>query len=287
MQTRYTRSLRYDCQRRALDYAAPSCLSFGGAALERLVGEQVLEVVTPAALELSLRAAAECQRQRAALDHQWQLRLERARQEAARAFRQYNAVEPEDRLVARTLERRWEEALSAERTLEEEYARFQREQPVRLGATERARIEALARDLPAVWHSERTSVEEKRQVVRLLLERVVVQASASSQELLVQLHWSGGTVTEHPITRAVARWEQVAGAAEVWQCVQGWRAEGWTSRRMAEELNAAGYRTPRGQPFTGESIRQLVARGGPRTAGPDAGPAHRESPRSAEGSAPS
>lgn len=287
MQTRYTRSLRYDCQRRALDYAEPSCLSFGGAPLERLVGAEVLQVVTPAALELSLRAAAECQRQRTALDHQWQLRLEHARQDAARAFRQYNAVEPEDRLVARTLERRWEETLAAERALEEQYARFQREQPVRLGATERGRIEALARDLPAVWHSERTAVEEKRQVVRLLLERVVVQASASSQELLVHLHWSGGTVTEHQITRTVARWEQVAGAAEVWQRVQGWRAAGWTSRRMAEELNAAGYRTPRGQPFTGESIRQLVARGGPRTAGTDAGPAGPELPRSADGTASS
>ena len=132
MQTRYTRSLRYDCQRRALDYAEPSCQSFGGEPLERLVGELVVEMLTPAGLEVSHRAAEECQRQRAALDHQWQLRLERARQDAARAFRQYNAVEPENRLVARTLEQRWEEALLAQRALEEEYDRFRREQPVRL-----------------------------------------------------------------------------------------------------------------------------------------------------------
>ncbi|MBV8430409.1 MAG: recombinase family protein [Solirubrobacterales bacterium] len=285
MQTHYTRSLRYACQRRALDYAEPLCLSFGGAALEHLVGEQVLQVVTPAALELSLHAAAECQRQRAALDHQWQLRLERARHEAARAFRQYNTVEPENRLVARTLERRWEETLATQRALEEEYDRFQREQPVRLSAAERARIEALARDLPAVWHAPRTAVEEKRQVVRLLLQRVVVQASASRPALLVHLHWSGGTVTEHQVPRTVRSWEQVADAAVVWQRVQDWRTEGWTSRRMAAELNAAGYRTPRGQPFTSASIRQLLARGGPRTAGTDARPARRASPRSAEGTA--
>jgi hypothetical protein len=285
MQTRSTRGLRYDCQRRALDYAEPACLSFGGAPLERLVEEPVLQVVTPAGLELSLRAAAECQHQRAALDHQWQLRLERARQDAARAFRQYHAVEPENRLVARTLECRWEAALAAQRTLEEQYARFQQEQPVRLSASERARIEALARDLPAVWHAPRTAVEEKRQVVRLLLQRVVVQATASSQELWVHLHWTGGTVTEHTITRTVRSWEQVAGAAAVWQRVQGWRAEGWTSRRMAEALNAAGYRTPRGRPFTGESVRQRVARGGPRATGTEARPARRASPRSAEGRA--
>jgi DNA invertase Pin-like site-specific DNA recombinase len=285
MQTRYTRSLRYHCQRRALDYAEPSCQSFGGAPLEQLVSAQILQVVTPAALELSLHAAEECQRQRSALDRQWLLRLERARQDAARVSRQYHAVEPENRLVARTLERQWEEALRAERALEEQYHRFQQEQPVRLTAAERDRIAALAQDLPALWQSPRTSVAEKRQVVRLLLQGVVVWPSASSQELRVQLHWSGGTVTEHPIIRVVRSWEQVADADVVWQRVQGWRAAGWTSRRMAEELNAAGYRTPRGQPFTAVSLRQLVARGGPREAGANTPSASRKPRRSGEGAA--
>jgi hypothetical protein len=176
MQTHYTRTLRHVCQRRALDRAAPPCQSLAGAALEQLVRDQVLEVVTPAGLELSRRAAQECERERAALDGQWRLRLERAAQDADRAFRQYDAVEPEDRLVARALERRWEEALLARRALEEEYDRFRREQPVRLGAAERAQIEALASDLPGLWRASTTSVEEKRPVVRLLLQRVVVWA---------------------------------------------------------------------------------------------------------------
>jgi Recombinase zinc beta ribbon domain len=283
MQTRYAQSLRYACQRRALDYAEPSCQSFSGAPLERLVRQQVLEVVTPAGLELSLRAAEEYQQQRAALDHQWQLRRERARQDAARAFRQYNAVEPENRLVARTLERRWEEALLAQQTLEDEYDRLQCEQPRRLTAAERTQIEALAQDLPALWQSPRTSVEEKRQVVRLLLQRVVVWPSAARQELKVQLHWSGGTMTEHVIIRPVHTWEQVADAAAVWERLQGWRAAGWTSGRMAEELNRAGYHTPRGQPFTAASVRQLLARGGSRAARTDERTDRRGSHRPADG----
>ena len=223
MQTHYTRTLRYDCQRHALDYAAPACQSLAGEPLEQLVAEQVLQVVTPAGLELSLRAAAECQRERAALDQQWRLRLERARQDTARAYRQYNAVEPENRLVARTLERQWEEALLAQRALEEEYARFQQDRPRGLTAAERAEIETLARDLPAVWRSPQTGVAEKRQIVRLLLERVVVWAPASSQEVTVHLHWSLGTVTEHRVTRAVRSWEQVAGTAAV---RRAWRRGG-------------------------------------------------------------
>ena len=262
MQTRYTQSLRYDCQRRTLDYGAPHCQSLAGEPLEHLVSELVLEVVTPASLELSIRAAQEFQRERAALDRQWQLRLERASQEANRAFRQYNAVEPENRLVARSLERAWEESLLAQRALEEEYRRFQKAQPTRLSPAERAQIESLARNLPALWRAPQTSFAEKRQIVRRLLQSVVVWAPASSNEVKVHLHWAYGSVTEHQVFRPVARWKQVRGAADLWRCVQGWQTAGWTSERIAEALNREGYRTPRGRCFTAASVRKLVERGG-------------------------
>ncbi len=174
-----------------------------GEPLEQLVADQILQVVTPASLELILRATEHCEQEQAALEKQWRLNLERARQETARASRQYDAVEPENRLVARTLERKWEEALLAERALEEDYRRFQQEQPRGLSVAERAEIETLARNLPAVWHSPHNGVVEKRRSVRILLERVVVWAPASSQEVTVHLHWSLGTVTEHKLMRPV------------------------------------------------------------------------------------
>jgi DNA invertase Pin-like site-specific DNA recombinase len=260
MQTRYTKTLRYLCQRHALDYAAAACQSFVGDPLEQLVAAQILHVVEPASLELSLRAAQHCERERTTLDRHWRLRVERAHQEADRAFRQYNAVEPENRLVARTLEQRWEETLLAQRALEEEYHRFQQTQPTRLSAAERAAIEALAHDLPALWKAPQTSLTDKRQVARLLLQRVVVWAPASSQELRVQLHWIGGTVTEHQIRRPIHAWRQVPDVAALLERVRQGRAAGWTSRRIAEELNATGQRTPRGNRFTAESVRQLQTR---------------------------
>jgi DNA invertase Pin-like site-specific DNA recombinase len=271
MQTRYTRILRYDCQRRALDYGAPACQSLAGEPLERLVSELVLEVVTPAGLELSLRATAECERERAALEKQWHLRLERARQHTARAHRQYDAVEPENRLVARTLERKWEEAMLAQRALEEDLARFQHERPRGLTTAERANIETLAHNLSTVWRSPLTGVAEKRQIIRSLLDRVVVWAPRSSREVTVHLHWSLGTVTEHRLTRRVRSWDQLASTAEVLKRLDTWKAAGWPSGRMAAELNAAGYETPRGRPFTAESVRQLLARGrSGKTPGPPA-----------------
>ena len=262
MQTHYTRALRYNCQRRAMDYGIPICQSLNGELLDQLVAEQVLAVVTPAGLELSLRAAAECQRERAALDQQWQQRLERARHEAARAYRQYDAVEPEDRLVARTLERKWEEALRDQRALEEDYARSQRDRPRGVTEAERAEIASLAEDLPRVWRWPGTGVAEKRQIIRALLERVVVWAPRTDPEVRVHLHWVLGSVTEHRLRRSVHSWEQVAETGELRRRLEEWQAAGWSSRRMAAELNAAGDRTPRGKLFTAEGVRQLRKRWG-------------------------
>ena len=260
MLTHYTRTLRYECQRQLLDYAGPPCQSFAGESLEQLLREQVLQVVTPASLELSLQAAQECERERAALDQHWQLRLQRARQEADRAFRQYTAVEPENRLVARTLEGRWEEALRAQRTLEEEYHRFQHTQPTTLSAAERTQIERLAHDLPTLWQSPRTSLLDQRQIVRLLVQQVVVWAPASSQQMQVQVHWTGGTVTEHQVRRAVASWTQVEDVAALLEQVRRWQRRGWTAQRIADELNATGHRTPHGKVFTATTVRQLRSR---------------------------
>jgi DNA invertase Pin-like site-specific DNA recombinase len=260
MQTHYTQTLRYDCQRRRLDYAGPACQSLVGEPPEQLVAAQLLQGVTPASLELSRQAAQDWERERAALDRHGRLRLERARQAADRAARQYQAVEPEHRLVARTLERQWEEALGAQRTLEEEYHRFQQAQPTRLSAAERAQLETMAHDLPALWHAPQTSLTDKRHVARLLLQQVVVWAPATSQEVKVQLHWTGGTVTEHQLRRPVRTWQQLTDIAAVRECVRAGQAAGWTSRRLATVLNAAGHRTPRGQPFTAASVRQLRRR---------------------------
>ena len=213
-------TLRYDCQRQALDYGSRLARAWSANRWSSWSPSRSCEVVTPASLELSLRAAAECERERAALDQQWQQRLERARQDTARVYRQYNAVEPENRLVARTLERQWEEALLAERALEEDYTRFQQTATATLdGGRACPRSRTLAHNLPAVWQSPQTGVADKRQVVRLLLERVVVWAPASSQEVTVHLHWSLGTVTEHQLRRPVRSWGQLASTATVLQLI--------------------------------------------------------------------
>ncbi len=144
-----TQILRYTCRTGVDDAREPCRQSLAGKVLDQFVVGQVLAALQPGALELSLSAAEDVMRERSALDENWRQRLERARTQATRIERQYQAAEPENRLVQRTLERRWEEALQEVRRLEEEYARFRQTQPTTLTSHEVEQIRQLARDLPA------------------------------------------------------------------------------------------------------------------------------------------
>jgi len=128
---------RYECRRAQIDYAAPQCQAFPVAYLDRAVGALFLAAVQPAALETALATLAVLERERQALDRHWQLRIERARYEAQRAQRQYDATEPENRSVARALETRWNTALQALEQLDQEYAVVRRTELLPLDEAER------------------------------------------------------------------------------------------------------------------------------------------------------
>src|SRR3954454_11401835 len=184
--------LRYSCQRGALDYAEPVCQSLAGGPLDELVGRQVLLALEPAAVELSLRAVGDAQGERDRLDRQWRLRVERSRYEAERAARQYQACEPENRMVGRELERRWEQALLEQRGAEDEYDRFLRGRPAGLTGDEIDMINSLSEDVPALWRAVSTTAADRKEVVRHLVEWVSVAVQGETEWVDVTIHWAGG-----------------------------------------------------------------------------------------------
>ena len=249
----------YVCSLRRLE--GSNCCGLGAAAIDDLVGQQVLRALEPAAVELSLQAVQQVHQERERLHRHWQQRLERASQEAHRAERQYQTVEPENRLVARTLEQRWEEALRQERALQEEYERFLQDQPRQLGAAERQRIQALARDIPALWQAPETTAAERKEIVRLLVERVVVHVHARSERVPVTITWRGGQETDHEIVRSVARYESLEGYPQLLARIRQLRQEGSTIAQVAKQLNQEGYRTPKSRKgYTSTSVRKLLSR---------------------------
>jgi DNA invertase Pin-like site-specific DNA recombinase len=264
MMVRYSgpkRRVSYTCTRGSADYAEPLCQGLSNwRTLEELVAGHLLAAVQPAALEASLAAVAGVERQRAELARQWQLRRERAAFDVDRAARQYQACEPENRLVARELERRWEEALKRQRQLDDEYERFVRSAPAELSEAALSSIRALAADLPAVWAAATTTPADRQRVARLLLERVVVTVDRASEWVDVVLHWVGGAAQAHTISRPVTRYCQQSDYPRLVARLR----ELWTGREnssaIAGRLSAEGFRPPkRTNRFTGEMVRRLTA----------------------------
>jgi DNA invertase Pin-like site-specific DNA recombinase len=253
-------SLRYTCGRGVIDYGAPLCLSLAGACLDRLVVDQLMQVLQPASLELSLAAEDALRAERRQLEAHWQQRLERARYGAERAARQYAAVEPENRLVARELERLWEEALRQEQQGQEAYARFQREQPTELTAPEREAIRHLAYDVPALWEAPETGPRERQEVVRLLLERVTIDIQGASEHVTLTLHWAGGVTSQHRVRRPVARYDQLSNYPALMERIDTLRREGFSFTHIAERLNRDGfYPAKRTKQFSGSMVARLLS----------------------------
>jgi hypothetical protein len=214
---------RYCCHGATVVYGEQNCQSLTAAALDVEVVRLALMALEPAALELSLQVAADLQVQHDQADSAWQKRIERAQYEADRARRQYDAVEPENRLVVRTLETQWEQKLQAHRQLLEEHERFLQQQPRLLTAQEQ-------------------NVEENTEWVE------------------ARIDWSGGQQTYTRLRRPVARLEQLSNWSTIRRRICELKDQRMTAPKIAEQLNRDGLRTTHGQPFSARSVQMWLSR---------------------------
>jgi hypothetical protein len=253
----------YSCVRHLHEGTEQVCFGLKGTAVDNLVEQQVLRALEPAALELSCQAMEDIQRDRARLDKHWKQRLERARYDVGDAQRRYRAVDPENRLVARSLEQRWEETLRAEREVRDDYDRFLREQPPQLSAEERACIAALSCDLPSLWHAAGTTRQDRKEIIRHLVERVVVHVKKDSEYVDVTIHWHGGFTSQHEVVRPVQFYEQLRDFDKLMDRIVQLRHEGSTAAQIADCLNLEGFNPPkRCGVFYPELVHQLLTRRG-------------------------
>ena len=252
---------RYCCSRPRFAPTDEVCSGLPARGLDELVSRQVLKALSPAAIELSLSAVEHTSQQRRQQGTQLQQNLDRASYEAKRAERQYQAVEPENRLVARTLEARWEAALSTRRAAQSVLDRFQREKPVELTAVERRSLEELSHDIPALWNAAETTARERQEIVRCLIERVAIVVSATEQQVDVLIRWVGGFESRHALRRPVWAYEQLDDFERLWARLGELRRAGWRSPRIAAQLNEEGFRTPKQcRAFTADVVRGLFRR---------------------------
>ncbi|MDT7953916.1 MAG: recombinase zinc beta ribbon domain-containing protein, partial [Acetobacteraceae bacterium] len=247
--------LRYECRQAQIDYGVPLCQAFPVAHLDHAAGELFLEAVRPAAIETTLAALGLLERERQALDRHWQLRLERARYDVQRAQRQYDAIEPENRLVARTLETRWNAALQTLEQLEQDYAVVRRTELLPLDETEQQAVRHLAEDLPALWHAETTTGVDRKRLLRLVVTEMVLTVEAKERCAEATILWSGGTTTRHVVRCPPLGWhgrtvDQVIARLCTLACEL-------PDHQIAERLNAEGLRTRTGKEWTYARVHSI------------------------------
>ncbi len=245
---------RYHCLGGFLNHGGDRCISFGGMRIDRDVGAEVISRLQPLGIEAAL--AAQAVRGRASEDKQRQveLALEQARYEVGRARRQYDAVDPDNRLVAAELETRWNERLAAARDLEaalEELTRLSAHEPV---SGDRERLMALGADLQKAWTSAGVTPEARKRILRTLIDEIVVRVEDNTLDLVIR--WHGGdhsALTVKKNRTGQHRWSAEGETIDLVRVL----ARQMPDKAIASVLNRAGKTTGRGNGWTQSRVCSL------------------------------
>ena len=245
---------RYHCRGGRLNHGGDPCISFGGMRIDRAVGAEVIRRLQPLGISAALDALAAERAEGAEKLRQLELALEQARYESAHARRQYDAVDPDNRLVAGELERRWNERLQAVRTIETERDALAARPPATLDSTERDRLLSLGADLERAWHSPGATAATRKQIIRTLLDEIVVRVQDDALDLVVR--WQSGDHTALRVAKnrvGQHRWSTDADVVELVSAL----ARQMPDQAIAAVLNRAGKITGRGNGWTRSRVAVL------------------------------
>jgi hypothetical protein len=236
--------------------SSKDCMSFRCDLLDAATSKEVLKALHPAELKLALAALQELESRDQTVLRQWQMRLQRAEYEAALAERRYQQVDPSQRLVASTLERRWNDALLQLEDLKKQIAEFSR-QEVRIATPEqKAKVLALARDLPLLWHAPTTQSKDRKRMLRLLIKDITVERPANQKQLMAHIRWQGGACSDLSVQLPANIADRLRYPAAVVDRVRD-LARGSLDAEIAEAFNREGQTSATGKPYTAKMIQWI------------------------------
>ena len=241
----------YRCQWASQEYGEPLCQMIRGEEVDAEVATLLLEAMNPAQLSISLQALEQVEAHTKQIEQHWKLRIEGAEYEADLARRRYMAVDPENRLVARGLERDWNEKLVAVEQLERDYATAPRPSQLVASPEERSRILGLAQDFPAIWQATTTSNSERKQQLRFLVKDVTLTCREDDTHLGVR--WQTVAVNASTIPHRKHVNEIWRTSDEVIARIRTLAAH-QTDRQLAAQLNGEGLTTGIGQEFNRDRV---------------------------------
>jgi hypothetical protein len=245
--------------------------------VDAAVVEAFLATVSPISVQVSMQVLDQAEQDLNAQRRQRELQLEQARYEARLAQRQYDSVDPSNRLVASELERRWNEKLERVAQLERTYAQAERDAEWNLTVEERAAITELSQDLPAIWSAETTTNQERKKLLRMAIESVQLDGISRTGQVEVQIRWRSGAITSLSVNRAKPGEGSLQTPVEAVSRIHE-MAPRRTYEQIATSLNRAGLRSAFGRRFTTQHIGYICRRDGLAKGKPCPGSKLREGP---------
>jgi len=245
----------YQCARAKLDgLSTTHCLSVRSQEIDAAISQRVLEAVRPAQLEIALHAYEELAQRQTAGERQWRLKIERATYEAQLAQRRYEEVDPANRLVAATLEQRWNTALEQVAVLTTAYTHHQQAQNSQELLQHREEVLALGKDLPRLWDAPTTTAKDRKRILRLLLKDITI--TRAEKVVSLQLRWQGGATEELRVPlrpKSYDRWRHTPDLVHRIRTL----ARDLSDEQLVQQLNQEGVKTNKGNAFTVSGIRWI------------------------------
>src|SRR6266480_6263334 len=246
--------LMYECNQAHRQLASKTCQTMRGDRIDQAVVQCFLEAIEPANLEVALSALAQVEARARQADQQWHRQIERAQYEADLARRRYKAVDPDNRLVARSLEKEWNEKLAEVDKLEREHQHVPKPAALLLTTAQREQIRRLAHDLPAIWHASTTTFVERKQLMRWLIKDVTL--SKRGNVIDVAIRWQTEALTRLAIPRYKMSCEERQTSPQVVERVRE-LSPTQTNAQIAAVLNEEGERAGMGGSFTVSKIEWI------------------------------
>jgi DNA invertase Pin-like site-specific DNA recombinase len=247
----------YECTRRKEDARySEQCVTIQADRVDQVLSERILEILQPEQVEIALRAVKELERRGQAIDQQWRMRIERLEYQAQLAQRRYEEVDPSNRLVASALERRWNEALVELKTAREELHQSRQQQGLELTEEQKAQMRALAQELPRLWKSQTTSAQDRKRMLRLLINDITVEKRRPERKAVLHIRWQGGAVEDLPIDLPLSAPDRVRCPETLVNRV-GSLAATMTDAQVASTLNEEGLLSAKGQCFTPSIVKWM------------------------------
>jgi hypothetical protein len=245
----------YECSWRKRE-GFPSCIFVRCDLLDTAVCRRVLEVFQPDQLQMALAAVEELEKREEASSRQWLMRIERAEYEAQLAEKRYMESDPSNRLVAATLEQRWNTALVVLEEVKQQFAQFREKEHHTVSPEQKQKILALARDFPRLWNSASTKAKDRKRMLRLLIKDITVEKTVAPKQAVLHIRWQGCLCEDIAVDFPLKAADRLRYPEKIVQKVRDLAAK-FTDDQIVAFFNEEGCLSATGKPFTVDMIRWI------------------------------